>query len=304
MVRFVLGYESNGTDTWHWVQTEIGIGWIEQIVRDVLTSFKGTLEDAWLPGAVQYPNDFRDIATTPRAILDLSLGTSSELLGVGHEYRARINSAVEVLLQARVGDGEKPLFEIVSDLFTSYRYKTVGVCEYESPRIQYKRNVRDYYEMLLSFPFRSYRMLERIEPTFYQSGWAGQARSEATLRLRFKRLFEDVTGLPVSYDNENETPPADGSPWIRLSIQAPSFDLEEPGPRAYRLRGQIAASIMVKSGTGINQSAVYADQIFDAMRTVSENETTLRLPAPVFSGRRGAWWQTTMVCPFYADEVV
>lgn len=308
---YVLGYEPDGLTEWYWTQQLQGVGWIEQIVRDWSGSLKNQLEDIWLPGAVVFPNDMREVTAETRAVWGFGAGMASFLRGHGSEYRAEIEGTVEIALQTRVGGGEATLWEIVTDLTDFYRHKSVGVvCETQSPHVQYKRvlarggGAESVYEIMLVIPFRSMKMLERVTDGGWQSGQGGQALTEAGLRTRFGQLIEDTAALDVFYDNEpGELPPANEA-WVRFQIAAPSFGLSELGPGAYRLNGRAVASIMAPLRGGINASAALCDRIFDAMRTVSTNETTLRLPVPIFSGRRGAWWQTQMVCPFFADQVV
>jgi len=311
MPLYVLGYEPDGITEWYWTQQLQGVGWIEQIVRDWSGSLKNQLEDAWLPGAVAFPNDMREVTAETRAGWGFGAGMQSFVRGHGNEYRAEIEGTVEVTLQTPVGRGEADLWEIVTDLTDFYRYKSVGViCESESPHVQYKRVVargggtESVYEILFVIPFRSMKMLARVAEPAWQSGQEGQALAETDLRTRFGTLIEDVTGLDVFYDNEGGELPSAAESWIRFQISAPSYDLTELGPGAYRLNGRAVASVMAPLRSGLNASARLCDQILDAMRTVSTNETTLRLPVPIFSGRRGAWWQTQMVCPFFADQVV
>ncbi len=311
MVLYVLGLEADGLTDFQWVQVEIGVGWIEQICRDALGAIKVNLTDPLLPGQVELPNDFRNIgigaAGQTKAVV--SFGSSaSKLLGVGGQYRAQIQWSLDVIIQRRAGYGVEAPLAIVTALIDAFRQTTYGELDFTTPSLIYKRmresgGKADLYEVALRLPFTSTRMLDHVTRPSYVEGWGGQALSEATMRDRFKRVFEDVTGYPVVYDNEHEDPP-DGTPWIRLAVNLPNTQIVEPGPRAYELRGNVTAAIMVPTGSGIQVSAQIADDIFEAMRTVSEKETTLALPVPVFSGRRGKWWQTLLVCPVKADEVV
>lgn len=112
--------------------------------------------------------------------------------------------------------------------------------------------------------------------------------------------FPAVNGLGQIVDTpDNET-------WVLVGIRAEQVDQASLGaaPVKERRAGVLTAKVYVPAGTGTAAAFDLIDRIAGHFRRQTVEGVTYLTPRPGPSGRDGAWWTASVVCPFYSDADV
>lgn len=132
-----------------------------------------------------------------------------------------------------------------------------------------------------------------------------RAEIYAAIRTRFATEIATPLGLVTRYDNDARETPTSGL-WALVTILPGSSDVGEFGAvQRYRTLGVCIASIFQPVGEGDGASLEVADAIVPAFRARSHSGVHYRTPSVERLGRTGdgAWFQTNVTIPWYADEI-
>lgn len=127
-----------------------------------------------------------------------------------------------------------------------------------------------------------------------------------TIRSRYKTEVADAHPVSTQYDNQKFTPPSD-TIWSRLTINFGESDQESTGGSTKRFRtiGVMTAQLFAPLNKGDKVLLELVDLIVSKFRSVTSAPVTFRTPS-VSEGRRtpdGNWWQISVVCPWYTDDL-
>lgn len=124
------------------------------------------------------------------------------------------------------------------------------------------------------------------------------------LQQRFQTEVATPNSLAVQWDNQPLQPGA--AAWARFSVQPVTSDQVTTGSqRRWRTEGAAFATIFYPLEKGSAAALALADAVVAAFRGVTVSGATLRAPRVAYHARteNDRWWQITVVCPFYSDEI-
>lgn len=132
---------------------------------------------------------------------------------------------------------------------------------------------------------------------------------ENAIRNRFQTLIigplESGNPLPVEYDNV-ETPKTDATKerWVRHSIKfGEARQVDKSGLKRFRVVGVMYVQIFYEAGRGTKEANTLVDLINTNFRAKTDTGVVFRTPTRTDVGRVKNWWQVTVACPFYADDI-
>jgi len=112
----------------------------------------------------------------------------------------------------------------------------------------------------------------------------------------------------VALENQEDTPPADGSPWVRISVQHNDGEQAslggDSGNRFFRASGFVFVQVFVLKGTGkkvLNQNSYTALKVFDSNigGIWFRNGRVVSVPIP----KEEKWAQQNVVVEFLYDDI-
>jgi hypothetical protein len=127
----------------------------------------------------------------------------------------------------------------------------------------------------------------------------------------FKTAWDAQTAPvpPVVYDNIAGEHPADGSAWLRVSVQhGESYQATvggDPGNRRFRNPGMFVAQIFTPTGAGTALADMYAQILkatFEGQRTKGDGAFFYNVRSKEI-GQNDNWWQVNFTAEFQWDEV-
>lgn len=125
------------------------------------------------------------------------------------------------------------------------------------------------------------------------------------LSERFRDEVATPRSLQTQYDNQQMTPPQD-SAWARFEVLPGSSNQVSAGnQRRWRTQGVAIATIFSPLGAGWSVLQGHVDAVVAAFRGVTASGITLRAPSVTMTGVTSddRWWQVSIACPFYTDEI-
>ncbi|HSW45774.1 MAG TPA: phage tail terminator-like protein [Phycisphaerae bacterium] len=121
------------------------------------------------------------------------------------------------------------------------------------------------------------------------------------VRERFSDEVGEGLELTVIYDNDPQSPPADGSIWCRCSIKRADTIQVEIGPSSYRKHGRVYAQLFGPVAAGDGDLLELADGIEAAFQGVTAGGVRYGAVTVRPVGVDGHEYQVNVEIPFMAD---
>lgn len=130
------------------------------------------------------------------------------------------------------------------------------------------------------------------------------AAIESAVLTRFNNLW-NTADAPIAWPNTAFDPPADRSPWIRISVTPGTSFVASlngpagPGKPAYRYPGVIIGQVFTKIGIGPGEAQRLADKFADIFRGEDFDGVQCREASFNRVGERDGWYQINVSVSFY-----
>ena len=128
----------------------------------------------------------------------------------------------------------------------------------------------------------------------------------ADVRAEIETGFATLwSATPVAHENVVFEPPADGAPWVRLTVASDPAELASIGgpPRRWRCRGRVAVEIHVAAGTGSRTALHLADQVLDLFAGWPPSPLCFLPGWPAPAARAGDAYRVIVTVPFRHDDL-
>lgn len=138
-----------------------------------------------------------------------------------------------------------------------------------------------------------------------------QSAMASLARKRFYDLVTVVRSVPTEFDN---APPQSVSSllahsdtsavWCRVSfLGGESSQITIGHSKVFRNPAVLSIQVFVPVGTGEKTARELAEAIVTAFRSVKVSGVTYRTPSILTVGANNGWWQLTVNCPMFSDDV-
>jgi len=139
---------------------------------------------------------------------------------------------------------------------------------------------------------------------------ADEATATALILAHFKTAWDAQGGTvpAVLYENTDQDPPKDGSPYVKTLIRhaiAPQVTFSEPGSQRFRSTGLAMFEVYSRLGVGVTADANYAKVIRDAFRgsVAGVSGVRFRNARSLEQGRSGNMYLTNVLVDFEYDTI-
>jgi len=128
------------------------------------------------------------------------------------------------------------------------------------------------------------------------------AEARAEIESRFAAHWN---ATPVAFENVAFTPPADGGPWVGLSVSSDGAELASIGgpPRRWRRRGRVVVDIHVPAGSGSRAALELADLAVDLFAGWPVGELVFLAASPAPAVPEGGVYRLSVTVPFRHDDL-
>lgn len=128
------------------------------------------------------------------------------------------------------------------------------------------------------------------------------AEARSAIETRFAAHW---SATPIAFENVAFAPPADGGPWVRLSVPSDGAELASLGgpPRRWRRRGRVVVDIHVPAGTGSRAALELADQAIDLFAGWPVGDLVFLAASPAPAMAEGGVYRLSLAVPFRHDDL-
>lgn len=128
------------------------------------------------------------------------------------------------------------------------------------------------------------------------------AEARAEIETQFAALW---AATPVAYENVVFEPPADETPWVRLSVASDAAELASIGgpPRRWRCRGRVVLDIHTATGSGSRLALQLADLTLDLFAGWPASPLRFLAGSPAPAVQSGDLYRVTVTVPFRYDDL-